>query len=106
MRAVKLMVLYPQPNNVAQFELDYQAHLALFHEKMGIPKDVRDYTVTKMHDSPAGPAAYYQMFSFTFPSIDALQQTLASPEMQAVAADANRISSGGQPVMLVGHDEA
>jgi len=105
MSVVKLMVLYPQPKNVAKFEIDYQAHLDLFHNKMGIPKDVRDYTVTKMHDSPAGPAPFYQMFSFAFPSIEALQQTLASAEMQAVAADANRISSGGQPVILVGHDE-
>ena len=104
MAQVKLMVLYPQPKDAVQFELDYQAHLQLFHEKMKIPMEVRDYEVIKMHDSPAGPAPFYQMFSFTFPSMYALQQTLASAEMQAVAADANRISTGGMPIMLIGNE--
>jgi hypothetical protein len=44
------------------------------------------------------------MFSLPFPSMDALQQTLASPAMQIVAADAVRISSGGAPLVLVGTD--
>jgi hypothetical protein len=44
------------------------------------------------------------MFSFTFPSAEALEQTLATAEMQEVAADANRISSGGAPVILIGSD--
>lgn len=38
------------------------------------------------------------------PSIDALQQTQASEKMQEVAADANRISSGGAPTMLIGNE--
>ncbi len=105
MSQVKLMVLYPQPTDVKQFEKDYQAHLELFHNKMNIPNNVRDYEVIKMHDSPAGPSPFYQMFSFTFPSKDALEHSLATEEMQAVAADANRISSGGPPVILIGHDE-
>jgi len=104
MSAVKLMVLYPQPTNAAQFEKDYQEHLALFHQKMKIPADQRPYTVTKMLPGPDGVAPYYQMFSFTFPTMDALQQTLASEEMQAVASDANRISTGGAPTMLIGND--
>jgi uncharacterized protein (TIGR02118 family) len=97
-----LMVLYPQPTDAEQFEADYQAHLQLFHEKMGIPLEQKPYVVVKMHPTPAGPSPYYQMFSFTFPSAEALEQALASPQMQEVAADANRISTGGAPLMLVG----
>lgn len=104
MAQVKLMVLYPQPTDITQFEQDYQAHLKLFHQKMNIPEKTRDYEVIKMHDSPAGPSPFYQMFSFTFPSKQALEHTLATQEMQAVAADANRISTGGAPVILIGHD--
>jgi uncharacterized protein (TIGR02118 family) len=104
MSQVKLMVLYPQPTDVKQFEKDYQAHLELFHNKMNIPTDQRPYTLTKMLTTPMGPSPFYQMFSFVFPSAEALQQTLATAEMQAVAADANRISSGGPPVILIGHD--
>ena len=104
MTAVKLMVLYPFPRDVAKFENDYREHVALLHQKMKIPIDVKPYTVTKFQSSPKNPAAYYQMFTMPFPSHEVLQQTLASTEMQAVAADANRISSGGAPVVLLGKD--
>jgi hypothetical protein len=40
-----------------------------------------------------------------FPSAEALQQAMGSREMQEVAADAARISSGGPPVVLVGSNE-
>ncbi len=98
----KLVVLYPQPTNIEKFEKDYSAPLELFHKKTGIPTDVKPYTVTKFLDGPDGKAPYYQMFSMPFESLDALNQTLSSPEMQEVAADAFRISSGGDPVILPG----
>lgn len=104
MTGVSLTVLYPQPLDVSQFGRDYQQHLALLHEKNQIPADARPYTLTKFLPTPLGPAAYYQMFSLAFPSMDALQQSLASPAMQIVAADAVRISSGGAPLVLVGTD--
>jgi len=34
MTTLKLMVLYPIPSDVEQFEKDYADHLALFHNKM------------------------------------------------------------------------
>jgi len=33
MTDVKLMVLYPQPTDVAQFDNDYRDHLGLFHRQ-------------------------------------------------------------------------
>jgi uncharacterized protein (TIGR02118 family) len=104
MTTLKLMVLYPVPNDTEQFEKDYADHLALFHSKMGLPTDQKPYTVTKIHSDPSNPALYYQMFSMPFESQEALEQALSSPQMLEVAADATRISSGGAPVMLVGSD--
>jgi uncharacterized protein (TIGR02118 family) len=104
MAEVKLMVLYPAPTDVQQFESDYAAHLSFFHHKMNIPDDARPYTVTKFHSGPDNAAPYYQMFSMPFPSMEALQQAISSPEMQEVAGDAARISTGGSPVILVGSD--
>lgn len=101
---VKLIVLYPQPTNTAQFEQDYQMHLNMLHEKMNIPADAQPYHVTKMHPSPTGASPYYQMFSMAFPDSEALKQTLASQAMQEIAAHANEISSGGEPVILIGSD--
>lgn len=102
--AVKLMVLYPQPTDVAQFEADYRAHLQLLHREMGIPDDERPYTVTRFRPTPSGPAPYFQLFTLTFESAEALREARARPGMQAVAADAARISSGGAPVVLVGSE--
>ena len=99
---MNLMVLYPQPTDVEKFESDYAEHVALLHEKMGIPMEVKPYTVTKFVGSPDGKPAFYQMFSMPFDSAEALESALASEAMQEVAMDANRISSGGPITVLIG----
>ena len=104
MADVTLMVLYPQPTDTAQFDIDYGEHVRLLHEKMGIPEDARPYRVTRFAPTPEGPAPFYQLFAMPFPSAEALQAAMRSPEMQAVAADAARISSGGAPMVLVGQE--
>ena len=101
---IKLQVLYPQPIDKSQFEKDYSEHVQLLHEKTGIPADVKPYTITKFLPGPDGDAPYYQMFTMPFESAEALQEAMASEGMQVVAADANRISSGGTPVILIGAD--
>ena len=104
MSEVKLMVFYPQPTDTAQFENDYKAHLSLFHQKANVPEDSRPYTVTRFLPSAEGPAPFFQLFSMPFPSAEAVQEAMSSPEMQEVAADAVRISSGGEPLVLVGRE--
>ncbi|MGB2741325.1 MAG: EthD family reductase [Cognaticolwellia sp.] len=104
MTTVKLMVLYPIPIDVEQFEKDYREHLILFHHRMNIPFDFHPYTVTKIHSNPDSQAPYYQIFTMPFPTVDELQHAMNTPEMQEVARDAARISSGGAPVILVGND--
>lgn len=104
MTSVKLMVLYPYPNDTAQFDSDYREHLRLLHQKANIPEGVVPYTVTRILSTPDGNPAFYQIFTMPFPSADALQQAMSTPEMQEVAADAFRISSGGKPIILVGAD--
>ena len=102
MAEVKLVVLYPHPKDPERFALDYQEHLALLRQKMGIPEGARPYSVTRFIDDPSSPAPFHQMFSMPFPSIEALQAALGSTEMQEVGADAMRISTGGPIVILVG----
>jgi uncharacterized protein (TIGR02118 family) len=98
----QLVVLYPQPKDVTQFETDYAKHLEFFHLKTGIPKTEKPYTITKFMDSPQGPAPFYQMFVMPFPTAEIMQGALADPGMQEVSADAFRISSGGSPVIIAG----
>ena len=102
---VKLMVLYPQPTDVVQFDKDYQDHLVLLNDKANIPADASlPYTVTKFLPTPDGPPDFYQVFIMTFPSAQAMQQAMSTPGMQEVAADAARISTGGAPVVLIGNE--
>lgn len=100
---VQLVVLYPQPTNVAEFDAAYVTHVALLHEKTGIPTSEKPYTVTKFNSSADNLSAYYQMFMMPFESQEALDATLASSGMQEVAADAGRISTGGAPIFLFGN---
>jgi uncharacterized protein (TIGR02118 family) len=95
-------LLSPQPSDVEQFEKDYKAHIALLHEKTGIPTGVTPYSVTKFLQGPEGKPPYYQQFSLPFESREALEEALSSPGMQEIAADAARISSGGGPVVMIG----
>lgn len=100
---VKLLVLYPQPTDVEQFESDYRDHLRLLHEKANISDDgPLPYTVTKLFPGPDGPSQYYQLFTMYYPSAEALQEARGS--LQEVAADAVRISTGGPPVVMVGSE--
>lgn len=102
MAEVKLIVLYPYPADTNQFDRDYKEHLSFLHKKMQLPENVQPYAMTRFVETPQGKPAYYQMFTMPFPSAEALQQAMATQEMQDVAADAARISSGGAPVIMVG----
>ena len=103
---LQLIVLYPQPTDAQQFDTDYTNHIAFFHEKTGLPTTVKPYTITKFLPAPEGNRApFYQMFTMPFESPEILQATMSSAGMQEVAKDANRISSGGAPTILVGTTE-
>lgn len=105
MQSVKLMVLYPQPKDKETFERDYVSHLALFHQKLGISQTGElPYTVTKFCAVGDEITKFYQLFTMVFSSIEELQHTLASEEMQIVASDAVRISTGGAPSILIGKE--
>lgn len=104
MTDVKLMVLYPQPVDPMQFDEDYRDHLALLHQMMSIPEDQRPYSVTRFQPTPEGQPPFYQLFTMRFSSEGELQKVMNTEEMQKVAADAIRISTGGAPVVLVGKE--
>ena len=102
---MELTVLYPQPTDSEKFESDYKAHLQLLHKETGIPNEAKPYTVTKFLPGPEGNPPFYQMFAMSFDSPEAFQEAMASSGMQKVAADANRISTGGAPTILIGQDQ-
>jgi uncharacterized protein (TIGR02118 family) len=104
MAAVTLAVLYPWPTDVSEFEKAYDGHLKLMRVMMQIPPDQKPYRLMRFNESPLGVPPYYLMFTMPFPSQAALLQVMSTQEMQEVAVDAVRISTGGPPTILVGSE--
>lgn len=102
MAEAKIVVLYPYPNDTSRFDREYREHIALLRKKMKIPEGAQPYEITRFFGTPQDKPRFYQMFSMAFPSEQALQEAMGSPEMQELGADAARISTGGAPVMLAG----
>ena len=94
---IKLTVLYGQPTNKEAFE-DYYAntHLPIVAKMSGHTR--AEFTIF-MNQSD-NSSAFYRMAEFWFPNPEALQQTMASPEGQATAADLANFATGGVTVLV------
>ncbi len=103
MSTAKVVVLYPYPKDVAAFEKVYmEEHLPMVAQKIsGMTKAV----LTKFHDTPQGKPPFYRSAELYFPSMEALQTSLASEATQQVAAHVVSISTGGAPLILVAEEE-
>ena len=105
-RPYRFHVLYPQPTDTVQFNLDYAKHLNLLDTLMGYSEENKPYYITKMdHEVFGAPSSYYQMFIMEFETREALETTINSTEMQEAGKDAMSISSGGAPIVLIGHEK-
>lgn len=100
---VKMMVMYPQPTDVAAFEKVYvDEHVPMAVDKLAGKTKI---VATKVLGAPAGTPAYYRIAEVHFPSMDALNACAASPGGQETLAHAGAISTGGPPVVLVAEEE-
>ncbi|MCM4158525.1 EthD family reductase [Antarcticibacterium flavum] len=91
--AVKLTVIYGLPDDPEAIEEYYYSTHAALAAKM---KGVTRMELTKFESSPDGsPIEFYRMAELYFPSMEALQQTLNSPEGKAVLADVDNFATGG-----------
>jgi uncharacterized protein (TIGR02118 family) len=104
MKAVKLIVAYPQPKDAAAFEKIYQQE----HVPMAIANlDGKTKIVaTKILQSPQGEPQFYRIAEVHFPSMEALQKCAQSEGGKATLANATKISSGGPPVIMIAEEDA
>ena len=104
MAGVKLIVMYPQPKDVAAFEKVYQSE----HVPMAVGKlaGKTKLVATKVIASPQGAAPYYRVAEVYFPSMEALQACAASADGKETLAHAAKISSGGPPVIMIAEEES
>ena len=103
MAAMKMIVMYPRPTNIDEFENAYQTE----HVPMAVKKlaGKTKLVATKVKASPQGTPPYYRIAEVHFPSMEALQECAGSAGGKETLAHAASISTGGPPVVLVAEEE-
>lgn len=90
----KLIVLYPEPNDRAEFEAYYrETHLPLCAKLPGVQSINYSLGIT-----PRGDGPYFGVFEASFVDEAALGAALSSPEGRAVQADVPNYATGGATV--------
>jgi uncharacterized protein (TIGR02118 family) len=96
-----LIALYKPPADPAAFDKYYfSTHAPLAKTLPGL----QSYTVGKPLAAPSGPPPpYYMVARLEFPSIDALNSALGSPQGKATAADLKNFASAGVDILTFGN---
>jgi uncharacterized protein (TIGR02118 family) len=103
MADVKLVVMYPRPQDIAVVERVYQRdHVPLAVSKLGAKIKI---AATRILGSPQGIPPFYRIVEVHFPSMQGLEACAASEGGKEVLAHAVKISSGGPPVFLVAEEK-
>jgi len=104
MAEIKVIVMYPRPTDIDAFEKVYrEEHVPLAVEKI---KGITKFAATRVVGTPDGsPPPFHRIAELYFPSMQALQESVASPGTQEAVAHAFKISTGGPPTVLVAEQE-
>ena len=101
---VKVVVLYPRPQDEKAFENNYlQHHVPLVEAKL---KGITRLVLTKVIASPQGKVAAYRIAEIYFSSMNDLNGAIESDGGKEVIAHAESISSGGPPLILICEEES
>ena len=101
---VKIVVIYPRPQDVEAFEKTYKdEHLPLAESKL---KGMTRFVATKIVSSPQGKVLAYRIAEVHFSNMDDLNKCAESEGGKEVLAHAAKISTGGPPIVLVCEEES
>jgi len=102
--SVKLVVIYPRPQDEATFERLYkEEHIPMVEQKL---KGMTRLVLSKVNGSPQGKVTAYRITELHFSSLEDLSKCVESDAGREVAAHANQISTGGTPILLVCDEES
>jgi uncharacterized protein (TIGR02118 family) len=101
--SVKIVVIYPRPTDETEFERVYsEEHVPMFEDKL---KGLTRLVLTKVMSSPQGKVSAYRLAEVHFSTLDDLHKAADSDGGRALIAHAQKISTGGPPLMLICTDE-
>ncbi|MGZ8226718.1 MAG: EthD family reductase [Methylococcaceae bacterium] len=105
MKAAKLIVMYPIPDNIERFEKRYsEEHVPMAVEKLaGKTRFVASLITAALAGKEQ--AAFHRIAEVYFPSMQALNDCLNSSGGKETAAHAVEISTGGEPSFLIAEVE-
>ena len=105
MSEIKVLVIYPRPTDADAFEKAYvEEHVPLAAEKI---KGMTRFAASKVVGTPDGSEPpFARVAELYFPSMEALERSVASAGTQEAVAHAFKISSGGPPIILVAEEES
>jgi len=99
-----LTVLYPLLTDADQFERENAEHEKLLRSNAGVHEREKPYRIVNLMPGPGGPPPYHEMFQMEFPDAETMLGALNSRNMQEVATDAQRISTGRDIGMILGSE--
>jgi uncharacterized protein (TIGR02118 family) len=100
----KVVIIYPRPQDEQAFETTYlEQHVPLAEQKL---KGMTRLVLTKVMGSPQGKVSAYRIAEVYFPSMNDLNACIESDGGKEVVANAQAISSGGPPLILICEEEA
>jgi uncharacterized protein (TIGR02118 family) len=101
---VKLMVMYPRPQDIEVFEKRYvEEHIPLAIS--GLAGRTKLVTTRILASADGMPAPFYRIAEVYFPSMNALQDSAQSEKGKETIGHAVNISTGGTPLFLIAEVE-
>ena len=103
MATAKLVLIYPRPQNEAEFERVYKnVHMPMVEEKL---KGLNRFVATKIVGSPQGSTRTYRIAEAHFSDMKTLEACMESEGGRQVIEHAKSMSTGGPPIVLVCEEE-
>ncbi len=104
MAEVKLVVAYPRPRDIDDFERAYlNEHLAMARAKLPGATKIVLARIIGSADGTIPP--FHRIAEIYFPSIEALQACAATESAKETVAHAISISNGGPPLFMIAEAE-
>jgi uncharacterized protein (TIGR02118 family) len=104
MAGAKIVVLYPQPADAAEFERAYTEEHVPLVDAAKLPGLVK-FVATRFVGTPNGDKPPFQrMAELHFSSLQALQACVQTEGAREAVRHAHEISTGGAPVIMVAEE--
>jgi uncharacterized protein (TIGR02118 family) len=105
MPGAKLIVMYPPPKDVAEFERVYfDEHIPMVAPVLQA-EGATKVVLSKVVGAPAGSPAYHRVAELHFPSMEKLQAFAGSRGGQDGIAHAEQISTGGPLTVVITEED-